>query len=267
VDRTLGYSLDNAWRQAQERLVALEALADPVSIPHLEALGVGAGWRCLEVAAGAGSIAAWLCRRVGSSGSVLATDLDPRFLDELQQPNLEVRQHNILTDPLPEAAFDLVHARFLLLHLAEPQQALRRMVSALKPGGWLLAEEADFATFVPDPAVGVAAATLFTEGCAAAERVASAAAGNTLYGRRLYGDLRAMGLRDVAAEGYVQILHGGTPGARFWRLTFAQLRERMVGTELITEQGTEQFLALFDDPDFVWMAPTTIAAWGRRPEP
>jgi SAM-dependent methyltransferase len=117
VDRTLGYTLDNAWRQARERLVSLEALADPVSIPHLEALGVGEGWRCLEVAAGAGSLADWLCRRVGPSGYVLATDLDPRLLDGLQQPNLEVRQHNILTDPLPEAAFDLVHARNLLLRM------------------------------------------------------------------------------------------------------------------------------------------------------
>src|SRR5262249_61297296 len=116
--------------------------------------GVGAGGRCREGAAGAGSIVDWLCRRVGPAGSVLATDLDPRFLAGRQQPNLEVRQHNILTDPLPEAEFDLVHARNLLLHLAEPQQALRRMVAALKPGGWLLAEEGDFVTFVPDPAVG-----------------------------------------------------------------------------------------------------------------
>jgi SAM-dependent methyltransferase len=264
VDRTVGYTLDNAWRQARERLVLLEALADPVSIPHLEALGVGAGWRCLEVGAGAGSIADWLCQRVGPAGSVLATDIDPRFLEARQQPNLEVRQHNILTDPLPEAAFDLIHARNLLLHLAEPQQALRRMVAALKPGGWLLAEEPDFATFVPDPAVGDAVAALFMRGWAAADQVASAAGGNTLYGRRLYGDLRAMGLRDVDATGSVPILHGGTLGGQFWRLTYTQYRERMVGTGLITEDEIEQFLALFDDPEFVWMPSTSIAAWGRR---
>lgn len=264
MDRTRGYTLDNAWRQARERLVSLEALADPVSIPHLEALGVSAGWRCLEVAAGAGSIAAWLCQRVGPSGSVLATDLDPRYLEGLQQPNLEVRQHNILTDPLPESAFDLVHVRNLLLHLAEPQQALRRLVAALKPGGWLLVEEGDFVTFVPDPAVGAAAAALFTDAWAAADRVASAAGANTLYGRRLYGDLRAMGLLDVDAAGSLPILHGGTPGARFWWLTYTQYRERMVGTGLITEQGIEQLLALFDDPAFVWMHATLIAAWGRR---
>lgn len=95
MDRTLGYTLDNAWSQARERLVTLEALADPGSIRHLEALGVGEGWRCLEVGAGAGSIADWLCRRVGPSGFVLATDLDPSFLEDRQQPNLEVRQHNM----------------------------------------------------------------------------------------------------------------------------------------------------------------------------
>ena len=73
-----------------------------------------------------------------------------------------------------------------------------------------------------------------------------------------------MGLLDVEAKGYVPILHGGTPGGQFWRLTFAQYRERMVGTGLITERGIEQFLALFDDPDFVWMPSTHIVAWGRR---
>jgi hypothetical protein len=85
-----------------------------------------------------------------------------------------------------------------------------------------------------------------------------------LYGRRLYGDLRAMGLRDVAAAATVPILHGGTPGGQFWRLTYTQLCERMVGTGLITEQEIEQLLARFDDPGFVWMHATLITAWGRR---
>jgi tRNA A58 N-methylase Trm61 len=56
----------------------------------LESLGVADGWRCLEVGAGGGSIAEWLCRRVGRKGAVLATDLDTRFLYALDFPNLEI---------------------------------------------------------------------------------------------------------------------------------------------------------------------------------
>src|SRR6516162_11866108 len=94
------YTLDNAWTQARERLGQLEAVHDPGSIRHLERLGVTEGWHCLEVGAGGGSIAAWLCDKVGPTGHVLATDLDTRFLDRLEYSHLEVRRHDIGADAL-----------------------------------------------------------------------------------------------------------------------------------------------------------------------
>lgn len=66
---------------------------------------------------GAGSIASRLCEQVGVEGAVLVTDIDTRFLDTLSLPNVEVRRHNIVADPMPEGAFDLVHARLVLSHL------------------------------------------------------------------------------------------------------------------------------------------------------
>jgi len=59
---------------------------------------VAAGWRCLEVGAGGGSIAEWLCDRVGPDGRVVATDLDTRWVAKLSQPYLEVRVHDLLED-------------------------------------------------------------------------------------------------------------------------------------------------------------------------
>src|SRR5262245_54849197 len=55
------YIADNAWKAARERLTLLELGADPWTIRNLGLLGVQAGWHCLEVAGGGGSIAAWLC--------------------------------------------------------------------------------------------------------------------------------------------------------------------------------------------------------------
>ena len=78
-----GYTLDNAWNQASARLAALEAVFDSGTIRYLDGIGVGDGWRCLEVGAGGGSIAAWLARRVGAGGCVLATDIDTRFAEEI----------------------------------------------------------------------------------------------------------------------------------------------------------------------------------------
>lgn len=129
------YPLDNEWRAARERLGMLEAAWDPWTIKCLSKVGVDEGWRCLEIAGGGGSIAEWLCARVGQNGHVTATDLQPRFLQTIDARNLEVLRHNLIEDPFPESEFDLVHARALLTFLPDPALALAKMVSALKPGG------------------------------------------------------------------------------------------------------------------------------------
>src|SRR5262249_38942010 len=113
------YLLDNAWQHARKRLMLLEAWLDPGTISHLRAVGVGPGWRCLTVGSGGGSITAWLCQQVGPSGRVVATDIDTRFLEALDYPNLEVRRHDIVTDELEVGAFDLVQVRAVRIHLGE----------------------------------------------------------------------------------------------------------------------------------------------------
>src|SRR5207249_8542478 len=52
-------------------------------------------------------------------------------------------QHDAVADPLPEGEFDLVHARAVLCHLSAREAVLAKLVAALRPGGWLLLEEAD----------------------------------------------------------------------------------------------------------------------------
>lgn len=259
------YLLDNAWQQQRQRLAGLEAWFDPGTVRHLEALGVGPGWRCLEAGGGGGSIAAWLCRRVAPGGQVLATDLDTRFLEALDEPLLTVRQHDILTDALPQGAFDLVHSRFLLEHLPDPMRALRRMADALAPGGWLVAEGTDSVSWVPDPAVDAAAAALFTRWTEAFAQLLRDTGADAYAGRRLYGQLHALGLEDVAAEGRVFMVRGGSPNAEVWRLTAEQVADRLVQAGLLSAEEMGRVLALLRDPAFVWMEALVMAAWGRRP--
>src|SRR5262249_48285112 len=120
----------------RERLGLLERVADPITLRRLHSLGVREGWRCLEIGAGHGSVARWLAKQVGPQGQVVATDLNPRFLRELAAPNITVRHHDILHDELEEAHYDLVHCRFLLMHLSQPQRAVERMAAAGRHGGW-----------------------------------------------------------------------------------------------------------------------------------
>lgn len=95
------YVLDNEWVHARERLSIFERLEDPGTIERLNEIGVGEGWHCLEVGGGGGSIAEWLCKCVGPTGRVVATDINTRFLDALDYPNLEVLEHNVVADKFP----------------------------------------------------------------------------------------------------------------------------------------------------------------------
>jgi trans-aconitate methyltransferase len=43
-----------------------------------------------------------------------------------------------VTDKLPDAAFDLIHARLVLSAIPEPDGVLVRLIAALKPGGSII---------------------------------------------------------------------------------------------------------------------------------
>jgi SAM-dependent methyltransferase len=222
------YVFDAAWQKERDRLGALESLFDGSSRRHLTALGLGEGMRCLEVGCGAGGIARWLADHVGPTGHVLATDLDTRFLDGHGRANLDVLTHDVVTDPLPDGAFDLVHARAVLEHIPARDDVLRRLVSALRPGGRMLVEDVDFGA-----PTASALARYFSPAAAApaVERVYLAVAAlfgavgaDAAYGRRLPAALVDAGLADVGAEVHTPVVAGGTE--TWTRGTVEQLADR-----------------------------------------
>lgn len=77
-----GYGFDASWRDERRRLALIERCYDPITTSRLTQLGVGAGWRCLDVGAGGGSIARWLRDQVGPDGEVVAIDRTPAFFEE-----------------------------------------------------------------------------------------------------------------------------------------------------------------------------------------
>jgi SAM-dependent methyltransferase len=260
------YAFGNERQVQPERLRLLAELLDEGTFTVLAALGIRSGWRCLEVGAGGGSVAAWLARRVAPEGFVLATDLDTTVLRGLDQPCLEVRTHDILRDPLPQAGFDLVHSRLLLAWLADPQAGLARMAAALKPGGCLLTEEMDFLALAPDPRLGPAACELFTKVIDAHHAVlAGRHAFDPFHGRRLAGDLTETGLVNTGCQGRLAIWQGGQPGGRVWQLTLIQLRDALAGSGLVTATDVDQVIEMCGDSRFRFMSQATIAAWGYRP--
>src|SRR5579863_3360229 len=89
----MAYVLDQAGDSNERaRLGLLQTHYDLKTIPKLEQLGVSAGWQCIDVGSGAGSIAQWLAERVTPSGSVLAVDLDLTLLEPLASATLRVKR-------------------------------------------------------------------------------------------------------------------------------------------------------------------------------
>jgi len=111
----------------------------------LERLGLAEGWSCVDVGAGGGDVSVALAQVVGRTGRVYAVDVDPRRRDEIATLAAAHAQVLALSQAgedltLPEPV-DLAFCRFLLMHVAEPRRVLRRMGAAVRPGGWVVAQE------------------------------------------------------------------------------------------------------------------------------
>ncbi len=250
----------------RRRLHLLETRYDEGTIRRIAALGPLDGARCLEVGAGAGSVARWLAAHVGEQGHVVATDLDPRFLADLEGPNLEVRRHDILVDDLEDGAYDLVHCRALLLHLPDPQRALTRMFAALRPGGLLLVEDADYVSMVAtDPGHRLSAAFDRTNRTILAWLEAEHRL-DPWFGRRLPALMAGLGVIDTDYEASVAIRRGGSPEATLYRESVGRGREAMRAANLLLESDFDTLDEATADPSFTFFDAVSMGAWGRRPD-
>jgi SAM-dependent methyltransferase len=256
------YVFDNSAVQTETRFRSLAAAFDPGTIRHLTEIGVSRGWNCLEVGAGGGTVAGWLCDRVGPEGQVTATDIDTQFLASLTKANLTVWRHDIANDPLPQAAFDLAHVRLVLIHLPDRDRVLERIISALKPGGWLLAEEFDSLSLQADASVN--STEIPIKATSAMESLLSDRGADSLYGRRLAARVRSLGVTGMAAEGRLFMWEGRSIGVELLRASLEQVRDEIIKLGLISKSEFERDMRLLDDEELLIPSPIMWAVKGRR---
>jgi SAM-dependent methyltransferase len=237
VDR---YWFDNSLSDEGDRLRLLEAIADPRSIRLLDELEVGPGWRCAELGAGGGSMAKWLASRVGAKGSVVAVDRDVSLLRHLdEQSNVEVVESSLEELELVAASMDLIHTRNVLMHIDGADEILAHLIEALRPGGVLLVEEADYF-----PLAGMTSRAL----C----EVAGALVAGWTWARTIPTTFSALPVVDISVTMDASMLQGGSPEAAFWAYTLRSVQSRVADHALssVSQETFDEAMELLTDDSF-----------------
>ena len=224
---------------------------------YVSSLSLEPGMVCADVGTGIGGVTRLLCQRVGPTGRVVATDLETKWLSELEEPNLEVRRANILTDPLGDSEFDFIHARALLSHL-DPTVALSNMVRALRPGGLLVVGDPDLGT------AGMAyprieALERYWE---ALTKLLAAAGGDAYTGRKLPHLLSTVGLVDIQARGLIFL----SWTEDVYVSVFKHVAPIMVGSGLLSAEDVAAIQSLPRGTDSFSYGIAAIVASGRKPQ-
>lgn len=248
------------------RLRLLEQRYDARTFARLSALGPLAGTRCLEVGAGAGSVARWLAIQAGPAGQVVATDADPRFLGGAAAAGIEVRRHDIQADPLESGHYDLVHCRALMCHLADPGQALRVMAAAVRPGGWLLVEDADYVSLVAADPAHPRSARFDAVMRKLLTFIAASRSFDPFLGRRVPSLVAAAGLAETDNEAVACHRHGSSAAATLLCRSLERARDGALRSGVVDAEEFEALLAATRDPSFSFVDALSVAAWGRSPD-
>ncbi|MCL2658434.1 MAG: methyltransferase domain-containing protein [Betaproteobacteria bacterium] len=258
------YLLENRKAEAAQRFAALSALFDPVTLRQFDACRMAAGWRCWEVGAGGAALVRKIAERAGHAGRVLATDIDDSWAQGAASQNVEVRKHDVARDPPPGELFDLVHARLVLVHVSERELAFRNMISALKPGGWLVIEDADPAlqplscidAYGPEQEL----ANRIRQGF---RTLLSARGADLSFGRKLPRMFRQAKMANIAAEAYFPV---ALPECIPLEIaTIKMIRSDLLSNGIATDGEIEQHLENVQAGTLDLSQPPMISVRGCKP--
>jgi SAM-dependent methyltransferase len=253
----------------RKRLRVLSRVMEPMTAPLLERVGVRPGARCLDVGCGGGDVTLRLARLATPGGAAVGVDIDEVKLqiarDEAAAAGVENVDYRLAAvDELPrDGAFDLVYARFLLTHLAEPAAALRTMVRAARPGGVVAVEDIDYSGgFCHPPCEAYDAFWRFYP------RLAAHAGGDARIGRRLPVLFAAAGLQDIGV--HIEQPAGFDPDVKLLSaLTLENIADAAVAAGLVGAEQIEAHVAELHRfaarPDTLLSLPRVVQVWARVP--
>lgn len=243
-----------------KRLQAIESIFDPASRRRILSGGLKPRDCCLEVGAGAGSVLRWMAEQVGPSGRVTAVDINTRFLDK-SPANVAVVEGDVRSLVFEPASFDLIHARYVLVHIPEYKAVLDSLWKALKPGGALVIEEPDFTVYRGLSGQEVQA---FNNVHQAILQMYHAKGVDPSLGSKLPLLFQGLGAKDIVVENDSPIVRGGTGIAAMMNLSAVQLKEKYLATGKVSASDLEAYDRYSRDPAAWAIYYATIGAVGRK---
>ena len=244
-----------------ERLSYITAAFDTLTKKHICELNLPANSRCLDIGSGTGSIASWLSD-LSDPGNfdVLALDRDGQYLpNKLAYPNnLTILKEDITTaDSLGE--FDLIHARLVLIHLRDRSEVLRKLVSWLKPGGWIiLSEFIDTRSTKPLPsAYSKTMRTMW-------EVLYKTIGTDRNWGNRLLESFKGLDLKELGSSLHYPTLSSGSPIPAFWCLTWMQMKHHLLTTGALDINTYTEAINDLRAGKVADLPPGLLTCWGQR---
>src|SRR5262249_14811719 len=144
----------------QQRLISQARGLEIHARSMLDRIPIEPGARAIDVGCGPIGIMNLLSERVGSEGSVVGVEREPRFVEmaraEVSQrglQNVQIVNADALRTGLEKNSFDVVHERLVFINVptATQEAILVEMFSLLKPGGTIALQEYDATSYVCYP--------------------------------------------------------------------------------------------------------------------
>jgi len=192
----------------QDRLAGLNRMTNAAFIAFLN---VAPGSRVLEVGSGLGLLAAEVAASAPDVDVVGVELSAAQIAAAPARPRVMFLQGDAHALDFPDGRFDLVYARYLLEHVADPERVLREMRRVARAGARVAVCENDVSLLRFDPPCPA-----FDRAWEVFTRFQATLGGDGLIGRRLYRLFRAAGFADVQLSVQPEVHWHGSPGYVAW---------------------------------------------------